>query len=618
MTTSYKILDVLCSYRMGLGGQCGTRADEGYLRFLALVYGHVKANRPVPLCLPAFPFKSPNTQSKVLGRLPDKGEEYALAHLNGLCLAVKDVYEPGAKLVIISDGLVYNAPDLLGVPDRDVWAYGESLRDMCLENGFDQISFARLNQLIHIGHDIKLSEITYVANATRFRSALVNTYSKDDWDPSKEISQSEDTCLTYRGYIKFLQTDLQHVYPVGETRSNKSFKTSIEYIAKQMLKRGQAFAHAVRENFPDHIRLSIHPSTGENKISISTLPTTSSTFTTPWHCAVAFDIDGTLRSGHRAHFDASEEYDLIYENGRPSYYRHKSLSDLVTWEKASVTASPIYPCGMMLIPDGTRKLYIEDIDASKVRALAEHNSPVVLRGFKKTTDRIRYEAKAHELGTPTPWLFGLVLEVKDGGADTRGLNNVLSAEWMPFHFDGMFKTAPTGRLLEDGSEEVRPNPPRFQMFTSVTPSPKDTGFTLFSASARLFRYLPEELPLDYLRKLSWSVTTTSFGAPKLQNLPLILDHPTTGKPILSYHEPWPQNKTKFQATLVDIQGDGVDAEKSAVICAAIDSLLHDRRVVYWHSWEKGDFLVSDNLAMLHTRSDFTAGCDRELWRIHFD
>lgn len=62
----------------------------------------------MPLCLPAFPFKSPNTQSKVLGKLPDKGEEFALAHLNGLCLAVKDIYEPGAELVIISDGLVYN------------------------------------------------------------------------------------------------------------------------------------------------------------------------------------------------------------------------------------------------------------------------------------------------------------------------------------------------------------------------------------------------------------------------------------------------------------------------------------------------------------------------------
>lgn len=107
MSTSAKILDVLCSYRMDSQAK-ESRADEGCLKHLAIIYSHVKANEPVQLCLPAFPFKSPNTQSKVLGRLPDKGEEFALAHLNGLCLAVKDVYEPGARLVIISDGLVYN------------------------------------------------------------------------------------------------------------------------------------------------------------------------------------------------------------------------------------------------------------------------------------------------------------------------------------------------------------------------------------------------------------------------------------------------------------------------------------------------------------------------------
>lgn len=561
-----------------------------------------------------------------MGRLPDKGEEFALAHLNGLCLAVKDVYEPGARLTIISDGLVYN--DLLGVPDKDVWAYGEALRAMCLEKEFSQIDFSRLNQLTHIDADLKLTEITYVANATKYRSTLVNNYGRQDWDPSREISESEDTCLTYRGYIKFLQTDLEQVYPAAERQSNKSFKTGIEYIAKQMLKRGQAFAHAVRENFPDHVRLSIHASTGENKLSISTLPTTSSVFTTPWHCAVAFELDGTMRSGHRAEFDADEAYDLVYENGRPSYYRHKDLSALVTWEKAPIVAHPLYPCGMVLAANpsasGRKNLFIEDIDAAKVRALAEHNSPVVMRGFKKTTDRARYEAKAYELGTPTPWLFGLVLEVKDGGANTKGLNNVLSAEWMPFHFDGMFKTVKTGRVLalDDGSgetyEEIKPNPPRFQMFTSPTPSPKNTGFTLFSASSRLFRYLPPWLSVDYLRTLTWSVTTTSFGAPKLRNLPLILDHPTTGKPMLHYHEPWPQSKTKFEATLVTIHGEGVDEEKSAAICDALDALLHDRRVAYWHAWDKGDMLVSDNLAMLHTRSDFTSGCDRELWRIHFD
>lgn len=45
---------------------------------------------------------------KVLGTLPDLGEELALMHLNGLCESIAEIYEYGAELVIASDGLVYN------------------------------------------------------------------------------------------------------------------------------------------------------------------------------------------------------------------------------------------------------------------------------------------------------------------------------------------------------------------------------------------------------------------------------------------------------------------------------------------------------------------------------
>lgn len=81
-----------------------------------------------------------------------------------------------------------------------------------------------------------------------------------------------------------------------------------------------------------------------------------------------------------------------------------------------------------------------------------------MRGFSKTTDRDLFVAKSEELGKPLPWKFGLVLEVKDRGADTRGLNNVLSAEWMPFHYDGLFKTEK--RTKDDGTEELVSTPPQ--------------------------------------------------------------------------------------------------------------------------------------------------------------
>ncbi|GKT56493.1 pyoverdine dityrosine biosynthesis [Colletotrichum tofieldiae] len=454
LSTAAAILDIICRYRLRRPHETCPAELEGRLGFLSQIYRKVKARGQIRMCLPAFPFKSPNTKDKVLGRLPDKADEFSLANLNGLCSAIKDFYEPGAKLTIISDGLVYN--DLLGVPDKEVWAYGETLRGIAAKKNLTNIEFSRLQDLVHLPNlPNKLEEITYVANATNFRRSLLNTFGRSDYDPSKEISQNEDTCLTYRGYIKFLETDLRHVYPVGETRSKTKFKAGIEYISKQMLQRGDAFARAVRENFRDHIRLSIHPSTGENKISISPLPT-STYYTTPWHCSIAFSLSGAVTTGPRSDFENDPKYDLVYEDGRPSYFREKS--DLLQW-KSEVTFEPMYPCGILIRPAaGAKKLSIHDVDAAKVRALSEVNSPIVMRGFSKTKDRDLFVKKAEEFGTPLPWKFGLVLEVKDQGADTRGLNNVLSSEWMPFHFDGLFKTHKVPQA--DGTEKLLPNPPK--------------------------------------------------------------------------------------------------------------------------------------------------------------
>lgn len=108
LDTASKILHIIDRYRMKRSPDAPAKADEGALKFLAVIYSHVRAGEVVPMCLPAFPFKSPNTSVKVLGKLPDRAEELALAHLNGLCKAIADVYPPGAKLTIISDGLVYN------------------------------------------------------------------------------------------------------------------------------------------------------------------------------------------------------------------------------------------------------------------------------------------------------------------------------------------------------------------------------------------------------------------------------------------------------------------------------------------------------------------------------
>lgn len=108
METAQRILDVILRYKSPLPKDAEDRSDEGALKFLGFIYRAVKSNDRIRMVLPAFPFKSPNSEAKVLGTLPDKAEDVALAHLNGLCAAIEDIYTPGALLTIVSDGLVYN------------------------------------------------------------------------------------------------------------------------------------------------------------------------------------------------------------------------------------------------------------------------------------------------------------------------------------------------------------------------------------------------------------------------------------------------------------------------------------------------------------------------------
>src|SRR4029453_628170 len=88
----------------------------------------VRAGEPVHLLLPAFPAKSPNPK-KVLGRLPDKAEELALGFLQDVCNEISDIYPPGARITICSDGRVFS--DLVGVSDQDVTDYGREIDVLC-------------------------------------------------------------------------------------------------------------------------------------------------------------------------------------------------------------------------------------------------------------------------------------------------------------------------------------------------------------------------------------------------------------------------------------------------------------------------------------------------------
>lgn len=106
--TSRLILDIIFEYALNKFDDSRERLEGGSNNFLSVIDTFVAAGTMVEACLPAFPFKSANSVYKVLGTLPDKAEELALERLNNMCLRIQEVYPPGARVTIISDGITYN------------------------------------------------------------------------------------------------------------------------------------------------------------------------------------------------------------------------------------------------------------------------------------------------------------------------------------------------------------------------------------------------------------------------------------------------------------------------------------------------------------------------------
>lgn len=519
-----------------------------------------------------------------------------------------------SKIILVSNQY---PPDILGVPDETVWDYGEALRQMAVEKELHHIKFIRLFELMEHpwfkSSSPEAAKAFYLAHASCLRRELMFVYGDPTFDPDEAIKTDNDTCLTYRGYIKFLTKDLAHQ---DETLSlsKRARQTQIAHIARQMIVRGKMFAAAIRANRKDYVRLSIHDSAGEKKLSVSLIPQKRGALGyTPWHASVAVGLDGSYRTVHAE--DVRETHDLIYKNGRPYYFREKS--EIFDWGKegVSVKFEHLYPCGLIIRPGDIDNVNappsIREIPMRKVRHISNGMSPVILRGFSDTLDEDLYVKAATDMGEVQPWTFGIMQKVRDAGTKHKMGNNVTSNEAMPMHFDGMFKwedvTDP-----ETGEKKKVQRAPGYQFFTCPATAPKGSGYTLFASSRQFFRFLPLPWTVERFENVKWGMTNDGFWDAQLKNLPLVVKHAVTGQPCLRWHQPWDSTKTRFSTCDVTIEND----EQS--IKGVVDQILYDHRVCLRFSWDKGDMLVNDNTAMLHTRTSYISECDRELWRIHLD
>lgn len=259
----------------------------------------VARNEPVKFVMLGFPMKSPNDRDKVLGSLPDMGEEIAIHNFGRFNEAVRQHYAPGVDVSVVSDGYVFN--DLLNVSDATVQRYEEQ----CLEMA---------KGLPITWHDLK---DFYDRNATlaTMREKVTAQFGITDGELERRILLDPDVNELYRGMIKFLTLDIA----TREFSSNSQLQKEAKRLARQMMFRNETYSALIRKEFSTHIRLSMHPSVNNGtKYSFQLIPSPKAR-QSPWHSSLLVDNDGQYATILKRD-GIKEGFELVYKDGQPYYF----------------------------------------------------------------------------------------------------------------------------------------------------------------------------------------------------------------------------------------------------------------------------------------------------------
>ncbi|WP_131795656.1 isocyanide synthase family protein [Fluoribacter gormanii] len=234
----------------------------------------VREQRPLTLILPAFPAKSANRQ-KTLSEKPDRGEIIGLSNLNQICHTMQEIYPVGIKLIICSDGRVFN--DLVLVSDLHVDVYQKGIQQIIEDY-----------QLTHLS-TFSLDELYPCHNYQIMRELLMIEFGQTLDELKQHIATDPSTRYQFNGIHRFITED-QFALKPQQTKSKT--RQEAKRIAYEVMRRSNAWSRLLANYFPQSVRLSIHPQPcGSEKIGIHFLPT-SNRWGTPWHNVLLKNADG--------------------------------------------------------------------------------------------------------------------------------------------------------------------------------------------------------------------------------------------------------------------------------------------------------------------------------------
>ncbi len=315
--TAAKILDIIFTRRKLLESEAlGIKEipvanlpsveTEPHLKKIKLMIGK---SLPIQMILPAYPGKSPN-RNKTLGKLPDLAEKHSIDNLNELCVEISEIYQPGATIVICSDGYIFS--DLVRIPDQDVFNYTEAIKKYYLEYYPHSFLF----------FDMK-SAFPQLKNLDSIREELMIGYGTSLVELIKKSKHDKETLSMYRGIAKFLYEDFCGLKEFSKTSNNQIQKQS-KRVSLRVIQRSNAWSQLLEDVYPNLLRLSIHPQFRVSKKIGVNLANADDCWRTPWH-SVAIIRDRKIHLQKRSLIDENT-HRLIFNGGKPCHYHEISSS----------------------------------------------------------------------------------------------------------------------------------------------------------------------------------------------------------------------------------------------------------------------------------------------------
>jgi pyoverdine/dityrosine biosynthesis protein Dit1/AcrR family transcriptional regulator len=299
-----RVLKLIMLHRKVLHEGPESCATEPCAQCLALhlpkLHYFISQGLPVQLILPAFPAKSPNRQ-KVLGTLPDLGEEIALTFLQSLCDDIRQVYTPGAQLIICADGRIF--ADLVQVSDAQVSAYNDVLKQLIARLGTRDLSVVNLEDLLA------------TTSFDEARAAITAQYGEPLAELQARVRDTPHHRAMFNGIHRFVAEDGLALAP---EKSKSRVKEESKAVAYEVIRRSNAWTRLLAQEFPHALRLSIHPQHPHaDKIGLR-ITRAVDDWLTPWHGVVLLrENDYVLLKRQQAEEAGAT---LVEQDGRPSHF----------------------------------------------------------------------------------------------------------------------------------------------------------------------------------------------------------------------------------------------------------------------------------------------------------